>query len=152
MLEYFLDTAIEMAQYAHEEACEALELVKDDPNQALLYEAQNNLAYYLAERGIMRDAGQALNLVEKLCAGIEYFRKHKPKDKWWYEFEETRAKVLLTYHNADAQGQDKTADRRMAEAREREACSILQNLLSNSDIPEPWRHGLRERYKDHCPA
>jgi len=49
-----------MAQRAYEEASEAVELRDDLSALAVFYEAQNNLAYYLAERGIMRDAGRAL--------------------------------------------------------------------------------------------
>jgi len=155
--EEFLDTIIEFAQFAYKNARKAREVNGSTAHLEVFYEAQNNLAYYLAERGKVLDSGTALDLADKLPEAVEYFKKNRAKEKFWYEMEETRAKVLLTYCSVaycrvdnERKGAKKAQELDLERALRQRACTIVQALFCNSDIPETWRHGLKARYMAHC--
>lgn len=98
--------------------------------------AKNNLAHYLAENKDPGDQELAIRLVNNIRETVKDLRT--TGDPRWSEMQETYAKVVLTYCRDPV----KTI----------EACKILEELTSNTSLPEDWRQSIREKYRDHCPA
>jgi len=97
--------------------------------------AKNNLAYYLAEKNNPKDYELAMmssSEIRETADGLR--RKGDPR---WFEMQETYAKVVLAYSRDHA--------------KRIEACQTLEELASNTALPEDWRQSIKEKFRGNCP-